>query len=331
MTFLNLPDSAWDEIISDQDSKYFFHKSCWLNFLKEFHKAEVVKYKIADETNDSYFYFVGIIIKKGPLRIMGSPLTGTATEYLGPIANHSDFSQTLFLEAMEEIRKIHSIHYLELSSPKLLSHEAMLDNGYIAIQKGTFIVPLDSDSNELWSRLNGKYRNQVRKAKQNNLIVEFVKHDLNAFIKRHYEQSLKVFKRKNLFPTFSVDRIEKIYKNVSENNIISLEIKFMDKSIATAIFLYDSQKIYFWNGASLPEYNYLCPNDLIHWTAMEFGCKTGIKEYDTSGGGSFKKKFGYPYSIHYSYYKTYIPLLTHFRNLYKKFFYFKNRIKAYFA
>ena len=50
--------------------------------------------------------------------------------------------------------------------------------------------------------------------------------------------------------------------------------------------------MYFWGGASLADGQDLCPNDLLHWTAMQMAAHRGLRTYNMSGHGRFKRKFG---------------------------------------
>jgi lipid II:glycine glycyltransferase (peptidoglycan interpeptide bridge formation enzyme) len=64
--------------------------------------------------------------------------------------------------------------------------------------------------------------------------------------------------------------------------------------IATCLFPHDNKTIYYWCGGSrLSGWKY-SPNDLIHWSAMEWGIKHGLTVYNMCGYGNFKSKFGGP-------------------------------------
>jgi len=325
----DLDNEQWDKEILEYDSKYLFHCSEWLNFLRESQGGEILKLKI-EENGQVVGYFAGIIVKKGMFRILGSPLPGSTTDYMGPIGNKKDFNLPNFLKALDEFCRELGIHLLELCNPHILEHEAMIKNGFNFNPSGSYIIPLDKDEKTLWESFRDKYRNQVRKAIKNGIVMERAC-DNEIFINEYYEQLKKVFLKADLTPTYSLDRLEKLYKHLKNSSIISLRARYKGKTIATGIFPHDEKRIYFFGGASLPDYNYLCPNDLLHWEIMRLSLQLGIKEYDTCGGGSFKRKFGYPYVPFNRYIKYYSTLAKIGREAYRIKFLMTQRIKGKFS
>jgi lipid II:glycine glycyltransferase (peptidoglycan interpeptide bridge formation enzyme) len=170
----------------------------------------------------------------------------------------------------------------------------------------------------------------VKKAIKNGVMVEKVKdaNDITSFIEEYYRQLKDVFKKQGLVPTYSIDRLVGLYQNLTKDSIISLRAKYNGRTIATGIFPHDEKRIYFFGGASWSSDNFLCPNDLIHWEVMRLASKASIKEYDTCGGGSFKHKFGHPFTPHYRYFKSYSHLAKIGRDVYRFKFNFLQKIKG---
>ena len=325
----NIGDKEWDEAISGFDTKYLFHQSNWLNFLKESKNSEIVRCKIEDDGR-IVGYFAAIAVKRGIFKILGSPLPGSTTDYMGPIVNRDDFDLLSFLKVLDELSRKLKIHHMEICGPDILDHQAMVENKFNFNLGGSYIIPLDADEDHLWDGLKSKFRNQVRKAIKDGVTVEEVKDasEIPSFVEEYYRQLIDVFKMQGLVPSYSIDRLEKLYQNLTNGSIISLRAKHNGRPIATGIFPHDDNKIYFFGGASLSSNNYLCPNDLIHWEVMRLASKAGIKEYDTCGGGSFKRKFGHPFTPYYKYFKSYSHLARVGREVYRFKFNFLQRIKG---
>jgi CelD/BcsL family acetyltransferase involved in cellulose biosynthesis len=51
-------------------------------------------------------------------------------------------------------------------------------------------------------------------------------------------------------------------------------------------------RMYFWGGASLREYQILRPNELLQYQAMTYWKARGIGLYDMGGSGEYKRKYG---------------------------------------
>ena len=82
----DMAPQAWDEAIEAFDTKCLFHQSGWLRFIEETQGAKSLRFRIAENENQ-HGYFVGLVVKKGPLKILGSPLPGWTTDYMGPVVN----------------------------------------------------------------------------------------------------------------------------------------------------------------------------------------------------------------------------------------------------
>jgi hypothetical protein len=323
-----MTDAEWDKAISSYDSKYLFHQSSWLNFVKESHNGRIVRLKIVENGNVSG-YFCGIIIKKGPLRILGSPLKGWNTTFMGPIVNKG-FDYENFLKAIERVCKKWGIHHIEMSNP-FLDNDVFMNNKFFANEEITMIVPLSSDEEENWKNLKSECRNRIRKGKKNNLVIQDT--DDPAFVDEFYAQLKEVFGRQNLVPTYPVERIKNLFNHLKPAGLLyTLEVKYDNEVVATGVFPYDDRCVYYLGGASWKKAHKLYPNELLHWTVMTMAVQKGIKEYDMTGRdrGNFKAKFGSKPFVYKHYFKSYSPIAKIGREAYKFFFYAQQKIKGKF-
>src|SRR6266702_1957691 len=93
--------ARWDELIAPYESRQLFHRKVWRDYLAASHRIDVRLWAFRDR-NSIVGYFCGGALRKGPFRILGSPLTGWGTNFLGPVAN-CDFDQRAFLKALDEL------------------------------------------------------------------------------------------------------------------------------------------------------------------------------------------------------------------------------------
>ncbi|MFC1966399.1 hypothetical protein ACFLWI_05585, partial [Chloroflexota bacterium] len=196
------PD-AWDEAISHFDTKFLFHQSSWLNFLEETQPGKAIKFRI---TNNGQVegYFAGLLLKKGPFRILGSPLVGWTTNYMGPIVNKG-FDLERFLKALDDMCRQWRIHHIELLNP-FLSPDIMRKMGFSVSEGSTFIVSLSPDEEQMWKKLKKKScRYPINKARREGIIVE--ENTDSSFIDEYYRELEEVFAKQHLVPTYPIDRV----------------------------------------------------------------------------------------------------------------------------
>ncbi len=118
---------------------------------------------------------------------------------------------------------------------------------------------------------------------------------------------------------FGPDRPRSLMQSlVPANRILPLRIKCQDDVVATGLFPFDDNCIYFWGAASWLKYHKLCPNELLHWAVIKHAIAKGIPRYNMCGGTSqFKSKFGGEDVPNIRYSKSSLPMMKQARNLYR--------------
>lgn len=310
----NMDRNTWDGNISKFDTNSLFHKSAWLEFIKQTQMGEKLILEIR-EKNKVVGYFVGFIIQKGPFKILGSPLIGWTTEFMGPIVN-GNFDQEEFLNALELYCKFNRIDQLELSSP-ILKVNIMQSHGFQCNIGVTPILKLHTDEETMWHNLEPKScRYSIRKALRSGIIIEET--DSPKIVDEYYDQLIGIFDAQGSKPAYPRYRVQKLFECLKEDSMLfALQAKHNNKVIATGLFPHDDNYVCYWGGASYLDYRNLCPNELIQWTLITIAAKKGIKIYNMYGGDNhFKLKFGSkPINVYY-WYKSFNPLAKVARSLY---------------
>jgi hypothetical protein len=319
----DMAPEIWDEAIEAFDSKCLFHQSVWLRYLEETQGARTLRFRITDNGRTGG-YFVGLIVKKGPLRIMGSPLPGWTTDYMGPVVN-KDFDFEKFLDALDHTCRTMKIHHIELCS-QFLSPDLMRSRGYSVQDSSTFIIPLSEDVDQMWRNLDRKCRQNIRKGISNNLVVEEC--DDPAVIDEHHAELVDVFAKQKLVPTYPVERVRSLFRILSPGSIIVLRVRQGEKVIATALLPYDNRCVYLFGAASWRTYQSLYPNELLYWTAMTMFAKKGMSLLDMCGDGNYKAKYGAVEVPVYKYAKSYNVVARLGREAYRKMFRMKQELSG---
>jgi hypothetical protein len=281
-------------------------------------------YRIEDEEK-IIGYFCGLLVKKFGFNIMGSPLKGTGTNYMGPIVNE-DINLHDLIDAIIKMCKDEKIVYLELSND-ILQKDIMEKYDFKVYNNLTHKISIPEDESTALKNMKRTGRNRVKKAISNE--IELVELDDKTIALHFIDQLREVYGKQRMALPFKVDRVISLCESSAGNGrVLKYGIKHKDKIIASGLFPYDENAIYFWGAASWSRYQSLLPNEFIHWEVIKFAIKNKIPVYNMCGGGSqFKDKFGgedVPYLI-YSF--SFLPLINYFRNVYKKIHWTKLKIK----
>lgn len=283
---LEMPE--WDGEIRRYGSKCLFHESAWLRFLRRSQPVSVHGLRLFDEDGEGAGYFCGALARKGFFRLLGSPLQGWTTAFMGPVTNGLDAEG--FLRVLEEYARALRAHYIEVANP-VLPGPAMRAAGYELDADTDLVVTIDAEPS-MWSRVDGGARRYcLPRAARRGLSVERAADP--AFVHEYHAQLRDVFRRQGLVPTYGRDRVQALWDTLMPTgNLLALRVRHGDDVIATGLFPFDERAIYFWGGASWVGAYPLHPNEFLHWHAMLFALERGIPEYHMGGGGAFKRKFG---------------------------------------
>jgi FemAB-related protein (PEP-CTERM system-associated) len=155
------------------------------------------------------------------------------------------------------------------------------------------ILDLTTNSDVLWKRFDAKLRNQVRKAQKSGLIAGWSgKEELHDFY--------KVFAA-NMRDLGSPVHSRRFFAGILEEFPDSAKLMLVRKDaqvIGGAVcFFFRDNMIVPW-ASSLREYFSLCPNNLLYWEMIRWGCENGYRRFDfgrsspDSGTYRFKKQWG---------------------------------------
>jgi lipid II:glycine glycyltransferase (peptidoglycan interpeptide bridge formation enzyme) len=314
----------WDDLITAYESCELFHRRVWLDYLAVTRGVDL-RFWVLRDRGRTVGYFSGAVVKKGPFRILGSPLKGWTTNFMGPVVNR-DFDQAAFLRALDELAAREGFAMLEIEN-SVLGPTEMNEFGYEGVAQPTYVVELTPDDpDRMWKRIDLKSRQKVRKAKKLGLIVEDASDD-PRLADEFYDQFVEVLARKSLFPPYGPDAPRRLIQLLKPHDmLLALQIREPNGSvIASGLFPHDGKTLYFWGGASrLSAWN-LSPNDLLQWAAMERGAAKGLRVYNMCGYGYFKSKFGGVLLQPHRWHKSYWASARFARRAYAR--YFEKRIR----
>jgi hypothetical protein len=287
---VDLQFSDWEKILSRFEDRTVFQTAEWLAFVKRTQKAEPVFASLQDGTR-TLGYFSGLIVLRFGLKILGSPLPGWTSSYMGMNLSQG-VSRRLGLEAVmrfafEELDCVH----LEIMD----RHVSVNDARELGFEMRTFAgfeIDLNTPEDQLFANMTSACRRCIRRAEKCGVIIEEA-HD-HGFADDYYAQLQEVFRKQSLVPPYGIDRVRALIAHLLDTgHLLLLRARNpLGQCIATGIFPAMNDTMYFWGGASRRDSLGYRPNEVLHWHAMKYWKARGVTRYDMGGGGEYKRKYG---------------------------------------
>ena len=272
------------------DDRVIFQTREWLAFVAETQDAEPLIAEVRDG-GTSVGYFTGLVARRFGMRILGSPLPGWTTSYMGFNLEHDlprkEAVEALLTFAFETLGCVH----VELRDRRI----ELEDVAGLRLEHTPwpgFEVDLRPSEDEIWRRFKGPARTSIRKAEKLGVVVEEA--DDLTFAEDFYPQLIDVFAKQSLVPTYDIDRVRALIRNVlPTGRLLLLRARNADGAcIATAILPAMNGAAYFMGGASWRQHQTLRPNEAILWHAMRYWKARGVERLDLGGGLDYKRKYG---------------------------------------
>ncbi len=287
---ITLTMSDWGERFETFEDRTIFQTPEWLLFVAKTQRAEPVL-AVLEEGGHTLGYFTGLVVKKFGLKVLGSPLPGWTSSYMGfnllPGVSRPLAVKALLRFAFEELDCVH----LEMMDRNLTVGE-INELGLAHRIFSGFEIDLTQSEDRLFANMSSPCRRCIRKAQKSGVMIEEA-HDIE-FADEYYTQLQDVFAKQGLVPTYGIERVRQLIRHLHPTGQLLL-LRARDRNgrcIATGIFPHMNGVMYFWGGASWRQHQLLRPNEAIQWSAMRIGKKNGVRTYDMGGGGKYKRKFG---------------------------------------
>ena len=294
----------WDRQIEGFSQKRIFHEAAWLRFLAKDQGGEAVVLQITDSEGRERALWPGLVVRKGPIRIFGSPLRGWGTVAMGPLFH--DAQEGALLAAAESAFARKGIHHWEFVSESLQPPAGEAGSGYRMESSDTHRITLHPEEDSMWKGLQQRCRTSIRKATKNGLLCRIAED--GGFLERLHALVADVFARKKTAPPYDVSRLRRLWDALSPfGKVLGIEVRHGDVTAAAGLFIMDDRQAYAWSQASEARFNSWGPNNLLYWEAMRHFGARGISYLHLPGApgssiGRFKASFNpevlnYPFWI----------------------------------
>lgn len=287
---IDLQLSFWGDILDTFKDRTIFQTPSWMSFIAETQNAEPIFAAVKDGSRTAG-YFSGLIVRKFGFKILGSPLPGWTTSYMGMNLSPG-VSRRLGLEAVvrlafEELSCVH----IEIMDRQISVNDAR-ELGFEIRTFAGFEIDLRASEDQLFANMTSACRRCIRRAEKCGVIIEEA-HD-HGFADDYYAQLQEVFRKQSLVPPYGIDRVRALIAHLLDTgHLLLLRARNpLGQCIATGIFPAMNDTMYFWGGASRRDSLGYRPNEVLHWHAMKYWKARGVTRYDMGGGGEYKRKYG---------------------------------------
>ena len=286
---LRLSLENWDSTLQQFPDRTVCQSAAWLNFLSETQKGEIVLAAL-HEGNSVLGYFSGLMVQRFGLRILGSPLPGWTTAYMGlvlkPEVPRTEAFAALQRFAFSDLRCVH----LEFMDRTLSASE--IGDRYPFLGYNGFEIDLSRDEDELFRNFSYDCRHCARKGMRLGVTIQEARDA--EFVDDYYSQLTDVFAKRNLIPTYGKGRVEALIRHLQPTgNMLLLRALSPDGCcIATLISVGMHNRAEVWSGASWRAYQHLRPNELLVWHTIRYWKNRSIQFLDLGGAGEYKRRYG---------------------------------------
>lgn len=291
--------TTWDEIVRASPYGTIFHTFEWMDILERQYKVQKIPLGIF-ENGDLIGVFPAFLQRKGLIKILVSPLHEAATPYGGPVVESDKLKDVI--HAFDTYSKC--ADYYDVTFPPKYVLSGNIQDNFEFNERHTYILNLDQPVDLIWTNLNKKCRNAIRKAEKSDVTI--VEGDSKKDLEYFWKMTDITFQKWGTESPISIDYTNAVFDILFPMGQFKLIFAERDgKHIGGAIFLCFADRIYYWQGASYPEYYQYAPNNLIQWHIIRWAVRNGFKTYDMLGANipsiaKFKSSFG-GNLINYSY------------------------------
>jgi CelD/BcsL family acetyltransferase involved in cellulose biosynthesis len=279
----------WDHLDAFPD-RLVFQTREWVQFVASAQGAEPVIAAIVDGT-ETCGYFTGLIVRRYGLSILGSPMPGWTTGFMG-FNLEAGVSRRAATEALVEFAfgPLGCAH-LELTDLRLdLADVEGLGFEHTAWRG--LEVDLSPPEEEIFASFTGRCRTSIRKAKREGVVVEEA--DDIDFADDYHAQATEVFAKSSLVPPFGVERIRQLIEDVHPSGRLLLlrARNTQGDCIATGAFAWMNNTVHWLLAASWRQHQNLQPNEALMWRAMRLAKERGMEAMELGGFVDYKRKWG---------------------------------------
>ncbi len=286
---LDFTDFDWKRLEGFQDH-LVFQTPEWMDFVARTQGADPVIASIHDG-DELCGYFTGLIVRRFGFSILGSPMPGWTTAFMGfnlePGASRREATEALLEFGFGEL----GCQHLEMRD-RNLTLEDVEGMGFDHTPWRGREIDLRQSEEEIMGGMKRMARKAIRKSERDGVVIEEAEPE--GFAEEHFSHVEDVFAKQSLVPPYDQRRIEEMIRDVyPTGRLLLLRARAPEGiSIASGIFPGLNRMMHFVTSGSLRSHQGLRPNEAIVWYAIRWGKARGFEACDLGGYMSYKEKYG---------------------------------------
>jgi len=236
----------------------------------------------------------GMLQRRGPLRLFGSPPPGWQTVSMGPAFDpHRVDSRMILAALLPYLQQQCRVDHIELLTHDLDS-QTMAEFGFEGEPIETYRAELTPDDPQgTFKAIKDSARRNIRRAERLGLVIRDETDE--AFVDEAYDQIDEVFLRGGDTVSFDRKRVRQFFRHMKDaGRLVALGVYLPDGDvcIASGLFTVGPRELLLWQWAHRTAHRWYRGTEAMTWTAMQRAMAAGCTSFDLMGGGEFKAKFG---------------------------------------
>lgn len=321
----------WDDLLSEFPNATVFHTLAWQQILLA---AGAARFHLLQAQLDGECEAVWPCqeMRKGPLRVMGSPLPGMSTAYMGPLFK-SRYNTDEVVDAFFQHNVFSTPAFFAVKSLNVEEVDLSTRGFDKVLEFDTYCIDLTQTQDEIWANFKSECRSRIRKAQK--LGLEVREESSDEFINDYWAMSIETFARTHIQPTFTQSFVENMWRLLRpQGRLRVLSAWLENERVGILVLPFDNHTMYYWGGASYKRFRGLPAHNLLHWEAIKLARDLGLERYDfvstLGGAGRFKNTFG-PQRVYSSTHweRSRSGFIAALRRGYESYLYVRQRIRIF--
>lgn len=294
MTQIPLPISSLNTFVEQYTKEAFYYSQEWIDLVTKLYSYSLIPLTTTDKAGQITGYL--------PLCYMQSPLTGSRLVSLPfsdycPLLAVDDASADDLVDQAIRLAQRRKVKYLELRTGAhgTLATRTDLVESNLYVR---WLLPLADDPDIVWSGLRKPVQHQIRKSRKMDVQIRAALNHEDMM--QYYRLHLQTRSKKHGMPAQPQRFFTLLWENLAAKGALQVLLaEHRGKVIAGIVLLLSGTKLQYAYGASDESSLHLAPNNLLLWTAIEWGCTHGFEVFDfgrtaqdNEGLMEFKRRWG---------------------------------------
>lgn len=285
-----------------------YHRRHWLETLAHAFDAVIVVARTVDHSGRDVALTPFVAKRKGPFHLLGSPLSGTHTEFAGPIfargVRPEERAEILISQHLLVTRRAEYVEWGCSGREEAEPLGAVLEHlGYVYVARPTTVIDLSGGHEVVWTRFESRARNMVRKSEKAGIVSRTLSPN-EEWTAEYYAMLSETFARQGRAVPHPYSFYKALAPIVQNGDARVVAASYGGKMVSGAIFLLDGRRMLLLSAASKLEAMKVAGSSSVQWHAIREAIASGIEEYDMGGLGvpsidTFKRSFGGRDHVHH--------------------------------